>query len=90
MVWQPQGTIREDLSQKVYDIDLYDTSELTISDLKRDEHIVICYFSPSASTGLLFENLMSHTFKIFSNPSSFFCNLLLALYDFRKHFNRFF
>lgn len=43
--WQLQGNINMNLSPKVYDIDLYDTSASTIATLKQSGHIVICYFS---------------------------------------------
>jgi hypothetical protein len=43
--WQLQGTINKSYDVDVYDIDLFDTSASTISDLHTDGRKVICYFS---------------------------------------------
>lgn len=42
---QLQGTVKLDLAAKLYDIDLYDTTEASIAALKGQGKIVICYFS---------------------------------------------
>ena len=43
--WQLQGTINANVATKVYDVDLFDTGSATISALKAQGKIVICYFS---------------------------------------------
>ncbi len=43
--WQLQGTIRTDITAKVFDIDLENTSASTIAALRAKGHTVICYFS---------------------------------------------
>ena len=43
--WQLQGTLRTDVPAELYDIDLFDTSQQQIEDLKSKGKIVICYFS---------------------------------------------
>jgi len=43
--WQLQGELRMDIPAQLYDVDLFDTSEGTIEELKRSGKIVICYFS---------------------------------------------
>lgn len=42
---QLQGQVNLDTPAKLYDIDLYDTTEATITTLKNQGKIVICYFS---------------------------------------------
>lgn len=42
---QLQGTVKLDTPAKLYDIDLYDTTESSITELKNQGKIVICYFS---------------------------------------------
>jgi len=43
--WQLQGTIDTTIDVDMYDIDLFDTPEQTITDLKADGRVVICYLS---------------------------------------------
>jgi len=46
--WQLQGSLRDDIPAKVYDVDLFDTSTDTISNLKKEGKIVICYINAGA------------------------------------------
>ena len=43
--WQLQGSLRTDISVRLYDIDLFDTAGETIQQFKASGKIVICYFS---------------------------------------------
>ncbi len=43
--WQLNGSLRTDIPAELYDVDLFDTSSETISQLKKQGKIVICYFS---------------------------------------------
>jgi hypothetical protein len=43
--WQLTGTINQEYSVDIYDIDLFDTSSELISELHMSGHHVICYFS---------------------------------------------
>ncbi len=47
--WQLTGTINQDYDVDVYDIDLFDTSSETISELKSSGKKVLCYFSAGSS-----------------------------------------
>ena len=43
--WQLNGSLRTDIPADLYDVDLFDTPSETISKLKKQGKIVICYFS---------------------------------------------
>ncbi len=43
--WQLSGTLNTSYAVDIYDIDLFDTSEATISSIKQSGKKVICYFS---------------------------------------------
>ncbi|GAB6075212.1 endo alpha-1,4 polygalactosaminidase [Desulfurobacterium crinifex] len=43
--WQLHGDLRTDIPAKLYDVDLFDTPEETIQQLKENGKVVICYFS---------------------------------------------
>lgn len=43
--WQLQGNLRTEISAKVFDIDLEDTTAAQIASLKASGHTVVCYFS---------------------------------------------
>ncbi|MEH6451089.1 MAG: endo alpha-1,4 polygalactosaminidase [Oleispira sp.] len=43
--WQLEGALNTGYSVDVYDIDLFDSSKVTIEQLQLDHHKVICYFS---------------------------------------------
>lgn len=43
--WQLEGALNTGYNVDVYDIDLFDSSKLTIEQLQLDNHKVICYFS---------------------------------------------
>jgi hypothetical protein len=47
--WQLRGTVNTSYAVKVYDIDLFDTSALTIQSLKQSGKHVVCYFSAGSS-----------------------------------------
>jgi hypothetical protein len=47
--WQLTGTINQDYDVDVYDIDLFDTSAETISELKSSGKKVFCYFSAGSA-----------------------------------------
>jgi hypothetical protein len=49
--WQLQGTIDTTLNVDMYDIDLFDTSEAVIQQLKGQGKIVVCYFSAGSYEG---------------------------------------
>lgn len=43
--WQLEGALNTGYNVDVYDIDLFDSSKVTIEQLQADNHKVICYFS---------------------------------------------
>ncbi len=47
--WQLSGTLNTGVNVAIYDIDLYDTSAATISQLKAAGRKVVCYFSAGSS-----------------------------------------
>ena len=47
--WQLQGSLRREIDADIYDIDLFDTSAKTISQLKAKGKKVVCYFSAGSS-----------------------------------------
>lgn len=47
--WQLTGTINQDYNVDVYDVDLFDTSSETISEIKSSGKKVLCYFSAGSS-----------------------------------------
>jgi endo-alpha-1,4-polygalactosaminidase (GH114 family) len=47
--WQLSGALKTTVPATLYDIDLFDVSTATISQLKRNGHKVVCYFSAGSS-----------------------------------------
>ena len=46
--WQLQGTLRDDIPAKIYDIDMFDNNSSKIEELKDKRKIVICYINAGA------------------------------------------
>jgi hypothetical protein len=47
--WQLSGALKTNVAATIYDIDLFDVSSATISQLKGAGHKVVCYFSAGSS-----------------------------------------